>query len=59
MMHETINHFTELAKGFIGELRNAVKSAEFKKVLNAPHETISVHKTKNCSAKTYGTFKFP
>jgi hypothetical protein len=32
--------FTELAKDFVEELRNSVKSTKFKKVLNKTFETI-------------------
>ncbi len=34
MMYETTNHSTKLTKSFVPKLRNPVKSAELKKVLN-------------------------
>ena len=37
-MHETINDFTELSERFVSILRNLVKSAEPKKVVNKGHE---------------------
>ncbi len=40
MMYKATKYFTELTMGFVSKLRNLVKSAELKIVLNQNHETI-------------------